>query len=123
MVLHIHLNTAFPYLSFLVGAIAGVAIIENVFLVLPQLLGYAVSVVIASFGAAAILEYNTIESPLAQPRNLIFGRCLSAVVGVGATKLFLLLPPDRFEELRWLAVGLASVVMSSTKAAQHHCWR
>lgn len=70
-------------------------------------------------GAAAILEYNTIESPLAQPRNLILGHLLSALVGVCITKLFALLPQARFEDLRWLAgalaVGVSSVVMGSTK--------
>ena len=114
-----HMHTAFLYTSILLGAFCGVAIIENVFLALPQLNGHAVPIVIASFGAAAILEYNTIESPLAQPRNLILGHFLSAAVGVGITKLFLLLPGQRFEDLRWiagaLAVGVASVLMSFTK--------
>lgn len=68
-------------------------------------------------GAAAILEYNTIESPLAQPRNSILGHFLSALVGVCVTKLFELNPNS--EELRWLAgafsVGLASAVMVVTK--------
>lgn len=114
-----HIHTLTLYLSILIGAFCGVAIIENVFLALPQLSGHTVPIVIASFGAAAILEYNTIESPLAQPRNLVLGHFFSAVVGVGITKLFLLLPPDQFEDLRWLAgalaVGVASVLMSMTK--------
>jgi len=75
--------------------------------------------IIASFGAAAILEYNAIESPLSQPRNLILGHFLSACIGVGITKLFRLLPEARFEDLRWLAgalaVGVASTVMGITK--------
>ncbi|RMZ81184.1 hypothetical protein DV737_g2679, partial [Chaetothyriales sp. CBS 132003] len=101
------------------GAFFGVALIEAVYLHLPRLEGQTVPMAIASFGAAAILEYNTIESPLAQPRNLIFGQLLSAVVGVGITKLFELLPATRFEELQWLAgalaVSTASLVMSVTK--------
>lgn len=101
------------------GAFLGVALIEAVYMHLPLLSGHRVPVIIASFGAAAILEYNTIESPLAQPRNLVFGHFLAALIGVSITKLFELLPPDRFEELRWLAgalaVGTASVVMSMTK--------
>lgn len=104
--------------SFL-GGFIGISIIENVFLNLPHLGGYPVPIVIASFGAAAILEYNTIESPLAQPRNLIVGHFLSAAIGVGITKLFRLLPQARFEDLRWLAgalsVGCASTVMGITK--------
>lgn len=104
--------------SFL-GAFIGISIIENVFLRLPRLDGHPVPIVIASFGAAAILEYNTIESPLSQPRNLILGHLFSAAVGVAITKLFHLLPEARFEELRWvagaLAVGTASTVMGITK--------
>lgn len=53
-------------------------------------------------GAAAILEYNTIESPLAQPRNLVLDHFLSALIGVCITKLFALLPHARFDTLRCL---------------------
>ena len=38
--------------------------------------------IIGSFGASAIMVYGEIESPLAQPRNLIGGHLLSAVIGV-----------------------------------------
>jgi len=107
------------YLFSFLGAFIGIAIIENVFRALPPLSGHPAPLVIASFGAAAILEYNAIESPLSQPRNLILGHFLAAVVGVGVTKLFALLPAPRFEELRWLAgalsVGIASTVMGFTK--------
>ncbi|KAK5946467.1 hypothetical protein PMZ80_000610 [Knufia obscura] len=109
------LNWLFSFL----GAFIGIAIIENVFRHLPTLGGHPAPLVIASFGAAAILEYNAIESPLSQPRNLIMGHFLSAVIGVGITKLFHLLPEARFEDLRWLAgalsVGIASTVMGVTK--------
>lgn len=104
--------------SFL-GGFIGIAIIENVFLALPLLDGAPVPIIVGSFGAAAILEYNTIESPLSQPRNLILGHTISAAIGVSITKLFLLLPHDRFMQLRWLAgalsVGTASTVMGFTK--------
>lgn len=107
------------YTSIFIGTFCGLAIIENVFLALPPLSGHAAPIIIASFGAAAILEYNTIESPLAQPRNLVVGHLLSALVAVCITKLFEHLPPDRFDDLRWLAgaisVGLASMLMSATK--------
>lgn len=107
------------YTSIFIGTFCGLAIIENVFLALPPLSGHAAPIIIASFGAAAILEYNTIESPLAQPRNLVAGHLLSALVAVCITKLFEHLPPDRFDDLRWLAgaisVGLASMLMSATK--------
>ena len=40
------------------------------------------SFLVGSFGASAVLIYGVINSPLAQPRNLIGGHILSAVVGV-----------------------------------------
>nr|WP_228711944.1 HPP family protein [Halarcobacter ebronensis] len=46
------------------------------------------SLVIGSFGASAVLVYGAIHSPLAQPRNLIGGHLLSALVGVISYKLF-----------------------------------
>ena len=38
--------------------------------------------IIGSFGASAVLIYGAIKSPLAQPRNLVGGHVLSAVIGV-----------------------------------------
>ncbi|KIV95458.1 hypothetical protein PV10_03112 [Exophiala mesophila] len=108
------------YTSIFIGTFCGLAIIEHVFLALPPLSGHTAPIIIASFGAAAILEYNTIESPLAQPRNLFVGHFLSALVAVCVAKLFGHLPQDRYEDLRWLAgaisVGLASMLMSATKS-------
>ena len=63
------------------------------------------------------MEFNTIESPLAQPRNAIVGHGLSAIVGIGITKLFKL--NADFDSLRWLAgalaCGVASGVMTVTE--------
>ncbi|KAL8787495.1 MAG: hypothetical protein Q9195_007742 [Heterodermia aff. obscurata] len=99
-----------------VGAFSGVAVLEAA-LMIPEIQKHGVPTVIASFGAAAILEYNVISSPLAQPRNSLFGHILSASVGIGVTKLFML--NSDFEDLRWLAgatsCGLASAVMTLTK--------
>ena len=44
--------------------------------------------VIGSFGASAVLVYGAIHSPLAQPRNLVGGHVLSALIGVISYKLF-----------------------------------
>lgn len=58
-----------------------------------------------------MLCFGAIESPLAQPRALIFGHFFSALVGVCITKLFSLMPDHaRFEELRWLAASLSTAV-------------
>ncbi|MFO0753915.1 MAG: HPP family protein [Thermodesulfovibrionales bacterium] len=46
------------------------------------------SLLIGSFGASAVLVYGAIKSPLAQPRNVLGGHIVSALVGVACYKLF-----------------------------------
>ena len=46
------------------------------------------TLVIGSFGASAVLVYGAVNSPLAQPRNLLGGHILSAIIGVISYKLF-----------------------------------
>ena len=66
---------------------------------------------LGSFGASSVLIYGAIQSPLAQPRNLIGGHVVSSIVGVTMYKI---LP-----ELIWvsapLAVALSIVAMQVTK--------
>lgn len=70
-------------------------------------------------GASAVLIYGSIDSPLAQPRALIGGHFIGAVVGVSISKLFQFLPPERYADLQWLAgslsVSLSIVAMQFTK--------
>ena len=66
---------------------------------------------IGSFGASCVLVYGVIQSPLAQPRNLIGGLVVSAIVGVTAQKLF----PDTLYIAAPLAVSLSIVLMQITK--------
>lgn len=79
------------------GAFAGIALVGsmNAWLVdradMPLLIG--------SFGASAVLLYGAPKSPLAQPRNLLGGHVLSALVGVSVR---LALP-----EPAWLCAALA----------------
>ncbi|MCB2189839.1 MAG: HPP family protein [Deltaproteobacteria bacterium] len=67
--------------------------------------------IIGSFGATAVLIYGAIRSPLAQPRNLLGGHLLSAVVGVACSKMLEVEP--------WLAasaaVSVAIALMHLTK--------
>src|ERR1043166_9705407 len=42
---------------------------------------------IGSFGASAVLIYGATNSPLAQPRNLVGGHVISALVGVTVHRL------------------------------------
>lgn len=66
---------------------------------------------IGSFGASCVLVYGVIESPLAQPRNLIGGHVISAIIGVSIYKLL----PDLIWVAAPLAVSLSIVLMQITK--------
>lgn len=46
--------------------------------------GTDLTLMIGSFGASAVLVYGAVRSPLAQPRNLVGGHVVSALVGVTA---------------------------------------
>ncbi len=64
--------------------------------------------IIGSFGASAVLIYGAIKSPLAQPRNLMGGHIISAIIGVAAYNIF--------NEHTWLA---ASVAVATAIAVMH----
>lgn len=42
---------------------------------------FSIPLLIAPFGASAVLLFSVYDSPLAQPRNTVFGHVLSALVG------------------------------------------
>lgn len=46
--------------------------------------GTDLTLMLGSFGASAVLLFGVPRSPLAQPRNLVFGHIVSAAVGVAA---------------------------------------
>jgi len=73
--------------------------------------GSELVLLIAPFGASAVLIYGAIKSPLAQPRNFVGGHILSAIIGVAAFKVFYAQP--------WLAgsvaVATCIAVMHATK--------
>ncbi|KAK2877302.1 hypothetical protein FQN49_001253 [Arthroderma sp. PD_2] len=100
-----------------VGIFCGLLTVTAVSTHIPSFKEHGAPLVVGSFGAAAVLAYCAIESPLAQPRNAIGGHFLATVVGVSITKLFGLHP--RHEELYWIAGPLscaaATLVMSLTK--------
>ncbi|GHE23444.1 HPP family protein [Sphingobacterium griseoflavum] len=66
---------------------------------------------IGSFGASSVLVYGAIQSPLAQPRNLIGGHIVSAIVGVTVAQVL----PDVIWITAPSAVALAIVVMQMTR--------
>ncbi|GAA4316510.1 HPP family protein [Mucilaginibacter gynuensis] len=66
---------------------------------------------IGSFGASSVLIYGIINSPLAQPRNLIGGHVISALVGVTIHKFV----PGEIWFTAALSVSVAIVLMQITK--------
>lgn len=66
---------------------------------------------IGSFGASSVLIYGAVQSPLAQPRNLIGGQVISAIIGVTVYKLV----PDLIWVAAPMAVATSIVVMQMTK--------
>jgi len=92
-----------------IGAFLGIALIgwinagnlspiDNVFL-------------IGSFGASSVLIYGIVNSPLAQPRNLIGGHLVCALVGVTVHYIV----PDHLWLASALAVSTSIVLMQITK--------
>jgi CBS-domain-containing membrane protein len=91
-----------------IGSFIGIALIgllNSYFLDLSENL-----FLIGSFGASAVLIYGVINSPLAQPRNLIGGHLLSAFVGVSIGYII-----SETWVAAALAVSLSIVVMQITK--------
>jgi len=88
--------------SFLSGTLGILAICEMTTLVGHPLL-------IGSFGASAVLLFGATDSPLAQPRNLVGGHLVSAVVAVLVVALFGSTPLTMA-----IGVGLAIFVMNLT---------
>src|SRR4051812_41939134 len=66
---------------------------------------------IGSFGATSVLIYGIINSPLAQPRNLIGGHLVCAIIGVTIHKLL----PNEVWLSSALSVALSIVLMQITK--------
>ncbi|KAH3940577.1 hypothetical protein HBH53_213640 [Parastagonospora nodorum] len=100
----------------MLGAFCGLAVVAAVFNSMSSIQRHHPPALIASFGASAILEYNAIRSPLGQPRNALLGHTLSALVGVGVSKLFQY--HSEYESIKWIAgavaCGIASAVMLLT---------
>lgn len=91
------------------GSFIGIGIIA--YLQTLQLPVSDVVYLIGSFGASSVLIYGVIESPLAQPRNLIGGHVVSAIIGVTIQQLI----PDIIYIAAPLAVSLSIVLMQITK--------
>lgn len=92
-----------------IGTFLGIGIIG--FLNSMQFNAFDNLFLIGSFGASSVLIYGTINSPFSQPRNLIGGHLVSALVGVTVHKLI----PGEIWLTAALSVSFAIVLMQITK--------
>ncbi len=92
-----------------IGAFLGIAVASYINYNIIE--GTDLVMVIGSFGASAVLIYGAIKSPLAQPRNLIGGHIISAIIGVTCYKVF----PSQMWLASSLAVATAIAIMHATK--------
>ena len=70
--------------------------------------------IIGSIGASAVLVFGAIRSPLAQPRNLVGGHALSALIGVSAHNL---LVHEASNAPFWLQFGIGAQPFIATLLA------
>ena len=80
-----------------IGAFLGIALVGAFQSMIVDSIGQ--SLLIGSFGATAVLVYGAIRSPLAQPRNVLGGHVLSALVGVLSYQIA--------GDIIWLAAAIA----------------
>lgn len=102
------------WIDILVSSFCGLAVIEAVFKSHTVFTEHHAPLIIASYGATAILCFNALAAPLAQPRSIFMGHFIALIVGVGIQKLFGLSETGRANY--WasgaLSVGVALVLMS-----------
>ena len=89
-----------------IGAFLGIASVAFINYKIFQ--GTDLVMIIGSFGASAVLIYGAIRSPLAQPRNLIGGHIISAIIGVTTYNVL--------HNQMWLA---AAVAVATAIAVMH----
>ncbi|KAI1277677.1 HPP family-domain-containing protein [Xylaria sp. FL0933] len=88
----------------LLGAFVSILLIELISHQVPWVAADGPPI-IASLGAAAVLEFYAFESPFAQPRNFFGSQIIATVVGVSICKLFQLSSDEYW--VRWLGGALA----------------
>ncbi|KJZ80141.1 hypothetical protein HIM_00855 [Hirsutella minnesotensis 3608] len=113
---HDHGNLMVIFWAF-IGIFASLLTIQAVTPRVPLFEAHNVPIIVGSFGAAAVLEFYAIESPLAQPRNAFISQTIAAITGVAIGKLFQL--SSHFHDIRWIGGALscacATALMGLTK--------
>lgn len=101
------------WLDIFIGTFVSLLTIEGVFKSSSLFKEHNIPTIIGSYGASSILAFNAINVPLAQPRNILFGHIMAAIIGVGVCKLFGLSEggKEHYYVGGALAVAIASVIM------------
>ncbi|CAH6720810.1 hypothetical protein CLIB1444_04S08460 [[Candida] jaroonii] len=104
----------FIWLEILISSFLGILTLEGMFRSPNVFKNHNGPIIIASYGASAILCFNASQAPLAQPRSVILGHFSSALIGTCLEKLFSLSEGGRNHYYLGgaLSVGVSSVVMS-----------
>ncbi|WP_291286760.1 HPP family protein [Flavobacterium sp.] len=92
-----------------IGSFVGIGILS--YLESIRFSGTDIVFLIGSFGASSVLVYGIIQSPFSQPRNLIGGHVISAIIGVTVNQLI----PDIVWLSAPLAVSFSIIFMQITK--------
>lgn len=116
---HKHPHQAAPdyfiWLEIFIATFSGLSLIMGIFMHHNVFTDHHhAPIILASYGATAILCFNASQVPLAQPRNIFFGHFISSVIGMSIQKLFSLSHGGR---LNYWASGALSVAISSVVMA------
>ncbi|KAF2100513.1 HPP-domain-containing protein [Rhizodiscina lignyota] len=95
------------YLWPFVGTFCGLAVLQAIFGHAQYFIRRGVPPIIPSYGASAVLCYGAISVPLAQPRALVGGHFIAALVGVILAKIF---ESHNHPETLWVAGSLATAI-------------
>ncbi|KAL9539329.1 hypothetical protein MBANPS3_010328 [Mucor bainieri] len=126
------------YMWCFIASWLGIAVVEVIFAYGPSFQEHNTPMIVASFvsiqpphvfyivdyGATAVLVYGVIESPLAQPRNVIGGQVIGALTGVIISQLFLGIQKNwasegQYTAVQWVggatAMAISLLIMQITK--------
>ncbi|GAN10023.1 hpp family protein [Mucor ambiguus] len=112
------------YMWCFIASWLGIAVVEVIFAYGPSFQAHNTPMIVASFGATAVLVYGVIESPLAQPRNVIGGQIIGALTGVIISQLFLGIQKNwasegQYTAVQWVggatAMAISLLIMQITK--------
>ena len=108
---------ALPFMACsFIGTFAGIGTLALLQYLLPPVVSSGTMILAPSMAATAVLVYAAPSAPLAQPRCVIGGHVISALIGVAIRKLLVELPPP-WTDAVWLAATLSTALSISAMEA------